>query len=234
MRSSKLSLAAFIAVLSFFFVTRSFAQTNPQDTLPYKAYEVGLFGTVGASVFNGTVPDGSKTDIYFPAYTIGALGTIAANRDIGFALGLGYEQRGMFFKQQNVTTPNETIAIKYLSFQPSIRFKSFLLGINFNIPMSANVHFVPGSGIAEFDRSVGTDTTNSLIDIRAEGLLPIVENDFGNLYFVIQASYCLSDAIGKGGFYSVGQTTTTPITKSPIPTVQIGLSYLFSPGAKTK
>jgi hypothetical protein len=233
MQSSKLSLSALLIVCSALAAKPLFAQ---QDTLPYKLYEVGLFGTGGVSVFNGTVPDGSKTDIR-PAYTFGALGTYAANRDIGFALGLGYEARGMFFKEQNKTDPNETITLNYFSVQPSIRFKSFLLGVNIGIPLSGHVDGTTGLSApfpSTYSADIGKDTLNTVIDIRAEGMLPIVENDFGNLYFIIQASYPLSDAIGKGGFLTPGQTTTTPVTKSPIPTVQLGLSYLFSPGAKTK
>lgn len=232
MKFSRLSLIALLIVCSAFVSQSLFAQT--QDTLPYKLYEIGVFGTGGVGVFNGTVPDGSKTDIR-PAYTFGALGTYAANRDIGFALGVGYESRGMFFKEQNKTEPNDVITINYLSIQPSIRFKSFLLGINVGLPLSGNV--VTNTGLpapnATFTNDIGKDTLGTVIDIRAEGLLAIVENDFGNLYFMIQASYPVSDAI-KVGFYTPGQTTTTPVTKSPIPTVQIGLSYLFSPGAKTR
>jgi hypothetical protein len=229
-------ISLFLVLVVVGLTAKIFAQVNPQDTLPYKLYEVGVFGTGGASVFNGTVPDGSKTDIRV-AYTFGALGTYAANRDIGFALGLGYESRGMFFKQQNVTTPNETITLNYLSIQPSIRFKSFLLGVNIGLPMSGHVDANTGAPApypSTYSADIGKDTLNTVIDIRAAGLLPIVENDFGNLYFLIEASYPLSDAIGKGGFLTPGQTSTTPVTKSPIPTVQIGLSYLLSPGAKTK
>jgi hypothetical protein len=211
--------------------TAIFAQVNPQDSLPYKAYEIGVFGTGGVCIFNGTVPDGSKTDIH-AAYTFGVLGTYAANRDIGFALGLGYEARGMFFKEQNVTTPNETIGLNYFSIQPSIRFKSFLLGINIGLPMSSS--FDTSGNVSPSKAAFFTkDHMNTVIDIRAEGLLAIVENDIGNLYFVIQASYPLSDAF-KDGFLTVNQQNATLITKSPIPTVQIGLSYLLSPGAKTK
>ena len=231
MRSSKLSLVALFLLCSVFASQHLFAQ-EMQDTLPYKAYEIGLFGTGGVCVFNGTVPDGSKTDIR-PAFTFGALGTYAANRDIGFALGVGYEARGMFFKKQNVTDPNETITLNYLSIQPSVRFKSFLLGVNIGLPMSSKFES-SGSYLPTNPNSFSKDSLNTVIDIRAEGLLGIVENDFGNLYFVIQASYPISDAVGGKGFYTVAQTTTTPVTKSPIPTVQIGLSYLFSPGAKTK
>jgi len=229
-----------ISFLASFFILFSgivaSAQINPQDTLPYKRYEFGLFGTGGLSIFQPTPPDGTKTDVE-PAYTFGALGTYAANRDIGFALGLGYESRGMFFKEQNKTEPNEEFRFSYFAIQPSLRFKSFLIGVNINIPVGFNLTVNPGSGYSAYSRSIGTDTANTLIDIRAEGLLPIVENDFGNLYFIIQASYCLSDAVGKGGFYTVGQNplnSPDPVTKSPMPSVQLGLSYLFSPGAKTK
>jgi hypothetical protein len=234
----KLTKLSVFVVFLFCISQSSLAQT--QDTLPYKAYEIGVFATGGACVFNGTVPDGSKTDIR-PAFTFGALGTYAANRDIGFALGLGYESRGMFFKAQNVATPNETITLNYFSVQPSIRFKSFLLGVNIGIPMSSSFDSVLDNtnpaGISPSSGSFFTkDHMNTVIDIRAEGLLAIVENDIGNLYFIIQASYPLTSAISEG-FYTVSQTnpsSSNTVTKSPIPTVQIGLSYLFSPGAKTK
>jgi hypothetical protein len=223
--------ASFLILLSSITVS---AQTNPQDTLPYKLYEVGLFGTGGVCVFNGTVPDGSKTDIR-PAFTFGALGTYAANRDIGFALGLGYESRGMFFKAQNKTEPNETITLNYFSIQPSLRFKSFLIGVNIGLPISSSFDST-GNPFPSNSAYFATGNLNTVIDIRAEGLLPIIENDFGNLYFIIQASYPLTSATNLP-YYTVAQTNYTlseAVTKSPIPTVQIGLSYLFSPGAKTK
>ena len=235
MRSSKLSLIAILLVIGAFLAQPVFSQT--QDSLPYKSYEIGLFATGGACVFNGTVPDGSKTDVR-PAYTFGALGTYAANRDIGFALGIGYETRGMFFKEQNQTDPNQTISLSYISIQPSIRFKSFLLGVNIGLPAGSSYSYTgTTSGFPTNPLSFSKDSMNTVVDIRAEGLLPIVENDFGNLYFIIQASYPLTAAIGGSGFYTISQTTPIPanaVTKSPIPTVQIGLSYLFSPGAKTK
>ncbi|MFI5264261.1 MAG: hypothetical protein ACHQM6_07080, partial [Candidatus Kapaibacterium sp.] len=234
MNPSKLSLLALIITCAAMISHPLFAQTNPEDSLPYKAYEIGIFGTGGVCIFNGTVPDGSKTDIH-SAFTFGALAAIAANRDIGFALGIGYEARGMFFKQQNVTTPNETIGLNYLSIQPSIRFKSFLLGINIGLPMSSS--FDTSGDVSPSNAGFFTkDHMGTVIDIRATGLLPIVENDIGNLYFIIQLSYPVSNAM-KDGFFTVNQTNHTTsdlITKSPIPTVQAGLSYLFSPGAKTK
>jgi hypothetical protein len=230
----KHTLLSVIASLVLFCAGNSFAQT--QDTLPYKVYEVGPLVSGGLSIlWPGTIPDGSKTDIS-PAYTVGVLGTYAANRDIGFALALGYEARGMFFKEQNKSDPNETINFGYLTIQPSLRFKSFLLGVNINLPMSSSFSYTTSSYPTN-PNSFSKDSLNALIDIRAEGLLPLVENDFGNLYFIIQASYSVTNAVGGKGFYTVSQNfanSPNPVTGSPLPSVQVGLSYLFSPGAKTK
>ncbi|MEI8134292.1 MAG: hypothetical protein WCH46_04320 [bacterium] len=234
MKKNRFSTLAIALLLLVTIPTITMAQA--QDTLPYKAYEFGLFGTAGASIFNGTLPDGSKTDLHF-AYTLGVLGTVAASHDFGFSLGIGAETRGMFFKEQGKTEPNQTITLNYLSIQPGLRFKSFLVGINIGMPLSGKVDYVTGLPSplpASYSSDIGKDTLNTVIDIRLAGLLPIVENDFGNLYFMMEVSYPLSDAIGKGGFFTPGQTSITPVTKSPIPTVQIGFSYLFSPGAKTK
>ena len=127
--------------------------------------------------------------------------------------------------------------MNYLSLQPSIRFKSFLLGVNIGLPLGSKFESSGPTYAPTNPNSFAKDSLNTVIDIRAEGLLAIVENDIGNLYFVIQASYPLSDAVGGSGFYTVSQNlvnSPSRVTKSPIPTVQIGLSYLFSPGAKTK
>jgi hypothetical protein len=136
----------------------------------------------------------------------------------------------MYFHQEAQDVPNQDYTFNYLSLQPSLKFKNFLLGINIGVPMGGTSKLTTSVGSISSD--IQDTSLNTLIDIRIAGLLPIVENDMGNLDFYIQASYCISDAIGGSGFLTVGQTTVTPITKSPIPTVQIGLAYLFSPGGK--
>jgi len=216
-------------------VSDSFAQEFAQ---PYKRWEFGVFATGGLSVFFGTVPDGSKTDIHV-AWTAGGLFAYTFKPDFGVAMGLGIENRGMYFHEQSKDEPNETIDLTYLSIQPSLKFKSFLLGVNIGIPMSVtqtitgtttqtDPFIVPASKITSSDQ-------NTIVDIRIAGLLPLVENDAANLDFIIQASYCLSDAIGGNGFYTTSQNrqnSPNPVTKSPLPTVQIGLAYLFSPMGK--
>ncbi len=215
------------------FVSESFAQDFQQ---PYKRFEIGAFGTGGLSIFQGNVPDGVKTDIQ-AAFTFAALASYMVDPQFGFALGVGYEKRGAYFHKESKTDPNETYTLNYISIQPSIRFKSFLLGVNIGMPASGTNKYNPSStSTIVGDVSTEKDFKDSMstnIDIRASGLLPIVENDNGNLYFLIQASYSVSDALGKNGFIIPFQTDLTSVNKkSTIPTVQIGLSYLLSPGGK--
>lgn len=207
-------------------VTDSFAQ---EFAAPYKKLEFGPFGSGGLSVFQGDVPDGSKTDIH-AAFAFGAMGAFAFNPEWGASLAIAYDSRGMYFHQEAQDVPNQDFTFNYLSLQPSLKFKNFLLGINIGVPMGGTSKVTTSLGSVSSD--IQDTSLNTLIDIRIAGLLPIVENDMGNLDFYIQASYCISDAIGGSGFMTVGQTTVAPITKSPIPTVQIGLAYLFSPMGK--
>lgn len=234
MRSVRFSIFGFVLLALCFLSSKPvFAQID-LDTLPFKHLEVGPFFTAGLSIFQGDVPDGSKTDVHF-AFTGGALAAYSFHPHWGFALGLGYDSRGMYFHKQGEDDPNENITLNYLSIRPSIKFKQFLMGINIGIPMSGNIKGSTGFPAplpSSYESDINTDSLNTMIDIRIEGLLPIVENDNGALYFVMSAAYCVSDAIGKGGFFTPGQTTSVPITKSPIPTVQIGLSYMLAPGGK--
>src|ERR1041385_7011390 len=134
--NSKTSFLA-VVVAIFFFSGSSFAQEA--DTMAYKHYEFGPYASLGASVFKGDVPDGSKTDIHFPAFGVGATGIYSFHPYWGFALSIGYDGRGMWFKEQNVDEPNEDISLSYLSIAPSIKFKQFLLGVNINIPLGISV-----------------------------------------------------------------------------------------------
>ena len=165
------------------------------------------------------------------------MGSYAANRDIGFTLSLGYEALGMHFYQYNDASAFETITLSYFTIQPSFRFKNFLIGINIDLPVSSSFEVSGNVAHASPSSDFASSKLNTLIDIRLEGLLPLVENDFGNLYFLMQASYCLSSAVGGDGFYTVGQNfanAPNKVTSSPLPSAQLGLSYLFSPGGKVK
>lgn len=232
MRSIRFSIFGFVlAALCFLSSKPVFAQID-QDTLPFKHLEVGPFFTAGLSIFQGDVPQGAKTDVHF-AFTGGALVAYSFHPHWGFALGLGYDSRGMYYHEEGKDIPNIDYALNYFSIRPSIKFKQFLLGVNIGLPLSGHSKWNTGSNPPD-PQTVETDikaSMNTMIDLRAEGLLPIVENDNGALYFVMSAAYCVSDAMNAFKL-PFQDDFNKPITKSPVPTAQIGLSYLLAPGGK--
>ena len=169
MRPQRFSLLALLFVLSVFVSKPVFAQID-QDTLPFKHLEVGPFFTAGLSIFQGDVPDGAKTDVHF-AFSGGALAMYSFHPHWGFGLALGYESRGMYFHEQANDTINETIGLNYLSIRPSIKFKQFLLGVNIGIPLSATTEY-SHSNLSLVYPPITKDIMNTILDIRAEGLLP--------------------------------------------------------------
>lgn len=222
-------VSAIIIAIVCGMATQSFAQEFQES---YKQYEFGPLATGGASVFMGTVPDGAKTDVHV-AYTFGIFGDFNFNPVVGFALGLGYESRGVFFKAADASEPNYDIAMSYFAIQPSVKFRSFLLGMNIGLPLSGTVKYTSSLGSAS-SKINSTDSMGTLIDIRAGVVLPLVENDKGNLDFYVQASYCLTNFFGdnKLALYGIQTDLSKPISSSPVPTLQLGLTYLFSPGGK--
>jgi len=236
MKSVKLSLFALLMFFSCSLLSRPVLAQVDLDTLPFKHIEIGPMFTAGLSIFQGDVPDGSKTDVHF-AFTGGALFAYSFHPNWGIGFGLGYESRGMTFHPQNVDNPKQDITLNYLSVQPSLKFKQFLLGVNLGIPLSSSQTIAGATaGFADpvhFPDSYSSSFMNMMIDIRAEGLLPIVENDNGALYFIINASYNMSDALTA--FYTIGQSDSyaKAVTKNPVPTLQLGLSYMLAPGGKT-
>ncbi len=106
------------------------------DTMSNTRYQIGTYASIGASVFKGDVPNGSKSGLHFPAFGFGVMGISSFHSSWGFALGVGYDSRGMWFKQDSGSQPSENITMNYFSIQPSIKFKQFLLGINIGIPLS--------------------------------------------------------------------------------------------------
>ncbi len=199
----------------------------------YKQYEFGPLATGGISVFMGSIPQGAKTDIQL-AYTFGVFGDYSFNKNMGVGLAFGYESRGVYFKKSDATQPNFALHMNYLSIQPSFKFSRFLLGVDIDIPSSASQVSDPGNGLPKTTSDYPSGDLGTIIDVRASALLPLVQNDKGDLDFVIQAGYCVTDALKDKTFLKTksGMNVTDELTNSPVPTIQLGLTYLFSPGGK--
>ena len=207
----------------------AFSQSSAEQ---YKQYEFGPFVTGGASVFMGSVPDGAKTGVT-PAFSAGAFGDYMFNHIAGVALALGFESRGMNFVGQAGDPPHENFTLQYFSIRPSVKVGVLLVGVNIGAPVNISTSYTTSQNLTA-SSAIASKQQNTLVDIRLEGMFALFENKDGKLSFHAEASYPLTDAIGEGGFVVPFQTNTAKIiSKSPIPSVQLGLSYLFSPGGFT-
>ena len=219
-----------LAAVGFFLMSGSalYAQGMGADTMPKPKnwFTVGPFFTAGADVFSGQVPKGSKTDAQF-AFTGGAFGAFNFSPKFAIALGVGYEQRGLYFRdEQSDTLWQSTSKINYFSIQPSLKFQAFMVGVSIGMPLS--ISQVNTQGPASFPALVQkTDgDLKTLIDVRMGGMIPIMQNEKSDLNFFVQGSYSLTSALKEG----VDPNNNNAAVKYPLPTLQLGFCYTFELG----
>lgn len=215
-----LALVALMLCIS----NEGFAQdTPPTGTGSFKPYfGIGPFFTAGAAVFTGEVPEGLKTGMKF-AYTAGALGTYDLSKTFAITLGLGYQSRPIYFRNEESADYGESTAnLTYISIQPGIKFGAFMVGVDINMPNSATTSYKvvkPIEGSSETD--IPKDDLGTVIDFRIGGLIPITQSTTSELNFFVQAAYGLTSAI-KNDTKADGTEMTYPVG-----TLQGGLCYTF-------
>jgi hypothetical protein len=193
------------------------------DTMKFKPYfGVGPFFTAGAAIFTGDVPTGFKTGMQF-AYTAGALGTFEISKTFGVTLGLGYQSRPIYFRNEKGTDYGEyTSNLTYISIQPGVKFGAFMVGIDINLP-NASTYTTKTKLPVEFtsETDFKSEDLGTVIDFRIGGLIPITQSTTSELNFFVQAAYGLTTAL-KNDKKSDGSDMNYPVA-----TAQGGLCYTF-------
>lgn len=226
-----LALVALMLCLS----SKGFAQgtdaTPPTTTAPFKPYfAVGPYFTAGAAIFAGEVMETEKTGMQF-AYTAGALGAYELSETFGITVGLGYQSRPIYFRdEQNADNWERKAEITYISIQPGVKFGAFMVGVDFNMPGSITITD-KGEVPPPIDASMSGVTDDDLatvIDIRLGALIPLTKSKSSELNFFIQGAFGLTSAIENQKFTkgdNVGDDRTFPVG-----TLQGGLCYTFNLG----
>ncbi len=219
----KLTSLFSLALVALMLCISSKGFTQATDATPFKTFfGVGPFFTAGAAVFTGEVPEGSKTGMLF-AYTAGALATYELSKTFSVTLGLGYQSRPIYFRNQESADYGESTAnLTYISIQPGIKFGAFMVGIDINMPNAATSSYkatnpLDISSETDFDK----EDLGTVIDFRLGGLIPITQSTASELNFFVQAAYGLTSAI-KNDKKIDGTEMTYPVG-----TLQGGLCYTF-------
>jgi hypothetical protein len=131
-----------LVALTLLFSSQIHAQGTDAEPAPgstaFKPYfAVGPFFTAGAAIFAGEVQEGQKTGMQF-AYTAGALGAYEISKTFGITLGLGYQSRPIYFRDEADADNYEMVAgLTYISIQPGVKFGAFMVGVDINMPNAA-------------------------------------------------------------------------------------------------
>lgn len=224
MKKLTILVSGVLVALIVFTSTRSVAQ---DATTPFKPYfAIGPFFTGGAAVFAGEVQEGEKTGMQF-AYTVGALGAYELSETFGITLGLGYQSRPIYFRnEQNADFGDSTFNLTYISIQPGIKFGAFMVGVDINMPNAATVKYTradPSAVSTETD--IPDSELGTVIDIRLGALIPITHSKTSELNFFVQGAFGLTDAL-KGYKFVIGDNAGDDRTY-PVGTLQGGLCYTF-------
>lgn len=220
-----------LVALTLLFSSQIHAQGTDAEPAPgstaFKPYfAVGPFFTAGAAIFAGEVQEGQKTGMQF-AYTAGALGAYEISKTFGVTLGLGYQSRPIYFRdEQNADKGEWTYNLTYISIQPGIKFGSFMVGVDINMPNAATVDYKATDPIAASSTTDIPDSTlATVIDIRLGALIPLTQSTSSELNFFIQGAFGLTSAF-KDQKFTAGDNAGDERT-FPVGTLQGGLCYTF-------
>jgi hypothetical protein len=224
----------YVLLVAFAFNSQAHAQSDTTGHL-----EIGPIFIGGASMFMGTVPEGSEARPS-AAYEVGCMEQIHLDEDYAITAVLAYESRSMYFQAEGDPAFNQKISINYVTSQVGLKWRQLLLLTVIGFPVSGYQTIRPydwiytteqnPDPIAEFKSGpIDVGMNDLLIDVRIAGLIPLMEFEGNHLDLFMQATYSLSNAIGEDGFQiSPNYSTHERVTKSPITTIQAGVSYFFS------
>lgn len=222
-----LALVALMLCISSNGFSQGTDATPVTGAAPFKPYfAVGPFFTAGGAIFAGEVQEGEKTGMQF-AYTAGALGTYELSKTFGITLGLGYQSRPIYFRnEQNADKGELTYNLTYISIQPGVKFGAFMVGVDINMPNAATKSYKQTDPVEiSTETDVDKDDLGTVIDIRLGALIPLTQSVSSELNFFVQGAFGLTDAI-KNQKFLVGDNVGDDRTY-PVGTLQGGLCYTF-------
>lgn len=146
-------------------------------------------------VNGGNIPEGSKTSMninLMPDISANLLWLFNKNANIGVAADLAYSSLSFRMRPENESVANDdnTIVVKpsYFTIAPSVYFSGVMLGLGVNFPVGLSVASVSGNEIS----SNADNLQSPLLDFRAGGMIPVMENQSGRLSILLHFAYTLA------------------------------------------
>ncbi|HET6401061.1 MAG TPA: hypothetical protein VFH95_06635 [Candidatus Kapabacteria bacterium] len=202
-----------------------------QDSAAANAWKSALAGPFfegGGAVSAGNVASGAKTNFLF-AWATGARGVFPLAPNIALSAALGYDARSIEYYKQDDQNFKFDYTFDYFAIRPGIQLGDFSLGLGLGIPLGYSVTVQQGAGQSSKTSSIGASGMNFLLELRLGAAVPLIQNENGQLQFLVEASYAFNHLVANGplSYYGPG-TQSSASNNGPLATLQLGFAYLFN------
>jgi hypothetical protein len=211
-----------ITILTIFCVMSS---SYAQDILPMG---IGPFFNYSIGINANDVPKGRQNGLALnniPDFGITYFLPLSQTNNLGLNVDLAYATYS--YLQKNYYTGKEwNQHFHYFEINPSFNFSNFLLGFNFDIPLSGDIE---GTNIA-------SNELQTLIGIKIGASIPIYESETGHINLIVEGNYSFSgifkdyakdDPMLPHAPYESPEMPNNSFNTKPA-SVGIGFNYIFN------
>jgi hypothetical protein len=202
-----------------------------QDSAATDAWKnvfAGPFFEGGGAVNAGNVAEGAKTNFLF-AWAAGARGVFPLAPNIAFTAALGYDARSVEFYKQDDQNVKDDYTFNYFAIRPGMQLGDFSLALGLGVPLGYSDDIQQRAGESIKTTSVGASGMDFLIELRLGAAIPLIQNENGQLQFLVEASYAFNHLVDNGPLYYYGPGTQSSVSNDgPLATLQLGFAYLFN------
>jgi hypothetical protein len=199
---------------------QSFSQDLKQVSIgPYLGYRAGVSTVV--------TPQGRKNGVGFnniPEFGLTSYFPLTSQANIGIATELGYSTYSYLMISGRQDATEYKLSHSYLTINPNFFFRGFFIGVNIGLPMAS-----------DYDGTeIKTSKQETIAELKVGGMIPIYQDESGELNLVIMGGYFLSgiykDFVKNDPMKDI-LLTDEPVTKifNPRPaSLMVGFNFLFN------
>ncbi|HOV92819.1 MAG TPA: hypothetical protein PLC04_07060 [Candidatus Kapabacteria bacterium] len=204
-----------ILLATFFIVGQLYAQNFPMSLGAYISYSAGINAN--------STPRGIKNDIGFnnlPDFGASFYYPLVKDTKLGAQLDLAYITHSYVQKFNCNLCPNQNFHLNYFQINPSIYISGFLVGINFDIPVSGKKE----------DSDIAKSKLNTLIAVNLAYEILLYANETGRIVMFFEGNYSFTGSI-KDFKRNDPMGSFADDSFSPRPaSLGLGFKYMFNIG----
>jgi hypothetical protein len=179
--------------------------------------------SIGPAFFIGTPPEGRESNIRL-GYNLGLQYQIAGSSEMGFTLGLAYDDRAMKFTNTADATKSTITDFHYITLLPGIYWHDLTLGLGVGLPLGAAVSENLSTTLTDLNKS----DINTLFEIRVGAAIPVLMDKNGaGFSLLLTGTMPILEALSTPHYLQSDGITKSTLGNGRVATLRAGISYAF-------